>query len=90
MNQSNIVLITKCTHPTSMKGLRSITLCNVVYKIMAEVLANRLKDILPLIISDARSAFVFGRSISDNVLAAFEVIHYMKRRTIGKRGNVWH
>ena len=55
---------------------------------MAKVLANRLKDILPVIILDAWSAFVRRRSINDNVLAAFEVIHYMKRRTKGKKGIV--
>ena len=71
-----------------MKDLRPIVLCNVVYKIMAKVLANRLKRILPLLISNAQSAFVPGRSICDNILAAFEVIHYMKRKTKGKKGSV--
>ena len=85
---TNLTLIPKCTHPTSIKDLRPIDLCNVVYKIMAKVLANRLKVILSLIISDAQSAFVLERSICDNILIAFEVIHYMKRKTKGKKGNV--
>ena len=88
LNLTNIVLIPKCTHPSSMQDLRRIVLYNVVYKIMAKVLANRLKDVLPLIISDAQSAFVPGRSISDNVLTAFEVIHCMKWKTKGKKGNM--
>ena len=71
-----------------MKDLRPIALCNVAYKNMAKVLANRLKETLPLIISNAQLAFSLGRAICDNVLAAFEVIHYMKRKTKGKRGNV--
>ena len=71
-----------------MKDPRPIALCNVVYKIMAKVLANRLKWILPLLIFNAQSAFVHGRSICDNILAAFEVIHYMKRKTKGKKGSV--
>ena len=81
LNLTNIVLIPKSTHPSFMQDLRLIALCNVVYQIMAKVLANRLKDILPLIISDAQSAVVPGLSISDNVLVSFEVIHYMKRKT---------
>ena len=85
---TNIVLVPKCAHPTTMKDLRLIALCDVVFKILAKVLANHLKNLLPLIISEAQSIFVPGRSLCDNVLAAFELIHYMKRRTKGKQGNV--
>ena len=88
LNKTTLTLIPKCTHPTSMKDPRAIALCNVVYKIMAKVLVNRLKRILPLLISNAQFAFVHGRSICDNILAAFEVIHYMKRKTKGKKGSV--
>ena len=88
LNKTNIVLVPKCAHPTTMKDLRPIAFCDVVYKILAKVLANHLKNLLPLIISEAQSVSVPGRSICDNVLAAFELIHYMKRRTKGKQGNV--
>ena len=71
-----------------MKDLRPIALCHVVYKIMAKVLANQLKRIMSILISNAQSAFVTVRSICDNILAAFEVIHYMKRKTKGKKGSV--
>ena len=88
LNQTNIVLIPKCSHPTSMQELRPIALCNVEYKIMAKVLANRLKGVLSGIIFDMQSAFVPGCSIYDNILTASEVIHYVKRKTKGKKGNV--
>lgn len=71
-----------------MKDLRPIALCNVLYKILSKVLANRLKCILPQIISENQAAFVSRRSINDNVLIAFELIHHMKKSVRGNEGDV--
>ena len=70
----------------SMKDLRPISLCNVVYKMLAKVLANRLKVILPELIDEAQSSFVLGRAIIDNVILAFETIHSMK---MGSKRRMW-
>ncbi|GAU30671.1 hypothetical protein TSUD_31430 [Trifolium subterraneum] len=85
LNETNICLIPKCDNPTSMKDLRPISLCNVLYKMISKVLANRLKCCLDKCVSQEQSAFVEGRSILDNALIATEVIHALKRKTQGRR-----
>ncbi|GAU51576.1 hypothetical protein TSUD_414250 [Trifolium subterraneum] len=88
LNDTNICLIPKCDNPTSMKDLRLISLCNVLYKMISKVLANRLKCCLDKCVSQEQSAFVEGRSILDNALIAIEVIHALKRKTKGRRGEL--
>ena len=51
VNNTNICLILKCEKPRTMKDYRLIELCNVNYKILAKVLANRMKKLLPRNIS---------------------------------------
>ncbi|XP_050260094.1 uncharacterized protein LOC126705233 [Quercus robur] len=50
------------------------------------VIANRLKGVLPLIISESQSAFQSDKAISDNILVAFETLHHMKNQKSKKGG----
>lgn len=77
-NDTFVVLIPKIPKPKGMTNYRPISLCRVVYKIMAKVWANRLKMVLPHCISHNQSAFVPSRMIHDNFIIAHELVHYLQ------------
>ncbi|XP_028082885.1 uncharacterized protein LOC114284188 [Camellia sinensis] len=72
LNSSFIALIPKSDSPSGLNEYRPISLIGSLYKILAKVLANRIKLVMPRIISDVQSAFLGGRHILDGVLIANE------------------
>ena len=85
LNHTFITLIPKKKNPEYASDFRPISFCNVLYKIFSKALANRLKSILPKIITEHQSAFTKSRIISYNILIAFESLHSMQKH-IGKYG----
>ena len=64
INKTNITLVPKIKNPTKMTDFRLISLCNVKYKLISKVLANRLKVILPYIIFENQTHFSLGDLLS--------------------------
>jgi hypothetical protein len=83
-NETVVVLIPKVENPERIQDLRPISLCNVLYKIASKVISNRLKCILPEVISLNQSTFVLGRIITDNVLLAYEMTHFLQTKRGGR------
>ncbi|PKU73637.1 Putative ribonuclease H protein [Dendrobium catenatum] len=69
-----IALIPKRPHAQDIADYKPISLCNTFYKIIAKILANRLKDVMPFIIHSSQSGFINDRVISDNILLAAELL----------------
>lgn len=91
LNDTNIVLIPKKKNITVVGDLRPITLCNVLMKIITKVMANRMKMLINGVVSNTQSAFIpgwliYGRLKSDNVMIAYEIMHYLKGKRTGKDG----
>ena len=79
-----IILLLKGDIPHTMNDWCMISLSNVPYRLVAKVLANRMRDVMPKVVSEEQSPFVYGRSIVDNILIAFETLQGMKLRYKGK------
>lgn len=66
-------------NPKTPKDFRPISLCNVAYKIISKLIANRIKPLLDKIVNPTQAAFVKGRQIADNTIMVHEIMHTMRK-----------
>ena len=84
LNTSFIALIRKQDNAQTPDRYRPIALCNVVYKIISKVVANKLKPLLPSLVSVEQSGYVECRQILNNIIQAHEVVHSLtSNRKVG-------
>lgn len=85
INSTILALIPKKNDAVFMKDYRLISCCNVVYKVISKLLANRMKGLLPLFISLNQSAFVKDRLLMENVLLASELVKNYHNDSVTER-----
>ena len=78
-NAKFFVLILKKGGAEDIKDFKLISLVGNLYKLLAEVLANRLKMMVRKVVSENQSAIVRGRQILDAVLIPNQVVNSRKR-----------
>ena len=74
LNATFIALIPKKNGASNIRDFRPISLVGSVYKILAKVLANHLKEVLDQLISESQNSFVGGKKILDSILIANECV----------------
>ena len=80
INNTFIALIPKVDSPQSLNNFRPISLVGSMYKILAKVLANRLRSVIGSVVSESQSAFIKGRQILDGIITANEIVDEVHRR----------
>jgi len=84
LNSTLIKLVPRKTNATRVNFL-PIALCNVLYKIISNVLTNKLKLVLLDPVGLGQSVFVSGRSISDNMILAQQLVRHYERKGVSPR-----
>eukprot|EP00253_Pinus_taeda_P013871 PITA_13871 len=79
-NATHLALLPKENRTSSFSRFRPISLCNSSYKILTNILASRLKPLLPSLIYENQGGFLANRQSSDSILLVQEVIHSSQTR----------
>lgn len=86
LNHTFLTLISKVQSPRKVTDFKLMNLSNVLYKLIAKVLVNRLKPILLDLVSKTHSAFISERLTTNNVLIAYKMLQYLKLKRSGRMG----
>ena len=65
-----------------MSNWRPISLLNTDLKIASAAIANRIKKVLPEIISDTQKGFIKGRFIGENTRLLYDLMHYLEENNL--------
>jgi hypothetical protein len=82
LNNTFIVLIPKQNHPRQFSDYRPISLCNLSYKIITKIIANRIRPFLSRALAEEQLGFLKGRQILDAIGTAQECLHSIKTKNL--------
>ncbi|XP_059289514.1 uncharacterized protein LOC132043044 [Lycium ferocissimum] len=82
-SRTRLVLLPKVDHPNKLTEFRPISLSNFTNKIISKLICSRFATVLPGITSINQTGFVRGRSITENIMLAQEIIHGIKKPNHG-------
>ncbi|XP_026428428.1 uncharacterized protein LOC113324327 [Papaver somniferum] len=80
-NHTRVTLIPKTISAYKLEDYMPIALCNLIYKLITNIIALRLKKYIANIISPMQSAYVPGRLISENIYMVQELVKAMKNKS---------
>lgn len=87
ISQALIDIIPKLDNSGNFMKFKPISLCNVLYKTITNVLVNRLRPILNNLTGPLQNSFLPGRGTQDNALVLQEIIHSMNKSK-SKKGSL--
>ncbi|KAL5169644.1 Transposon TX1 uncharacterized protein [Glycine soja] len=82
INHAIIAFIPKHDQASQVNHFRLISCCNLLYKIVSKILANRIAPVLETIIGKTQTAFIKNRKMMDNIFLVQEILHkYARKRS---------
>ena len=69
-------------NPLFLKNWRPITLLNTDYKLVAKAIAERLKNVIPLLIHSDQTGFIKGRFIGENINKILNIIEHCEKNNL--------
>ncbi|KAK2352799.1 hypothetical protein QL285_090510 [Trifolium repens] len=82
-NSNIIALLPKTSSATSIDQYRPIAMANFKFKIISKIIADRLANILPSLISEEQMGFIQDRNIKDCICIASEAVNLLHNKAFG-------